>query len=321
MRKLLRKSIAVTLLCGLSFLAWPQSEQVIAESQTKQTNMAPVPSNAGASNTPANAAISAALEAKLTSSQLAAPWLVLPQTASQGDVVLVRSTKQESVTWLKKTYRLQKYGKGYYAYLPVPTDMKAGKYKIGAALLTVKKKKFDVQYLKVTKEQEAMRRDTKKIEADQAKVNKARSNPSPTFLFKESFLQPIQGRLSTPYGFTRYINGKLSSSHKAIDLAAKSGTKVKAANDGKVVLAEMLYLPGNTVYIDHGMGLYTQYAHLSKINVKPGDTVKKGDVIGLVGSTGFSTGPHLHFAFFVGNTPVNPNVFFDTTPFLWNTKK
>jgi len=164
---------------------------------------------------------------------------------------------------------------------------------------------------------EAMRRNTERIEADQKKVNEARSRSAETFLFDSPFLKPIEGRLSTPYGYTRYINGKLSSTHNAIDLAAPEGTPIAATNDGVVVLAEELYLTGLTIYIDHGMGLFSQYAHLSELHVSAGDTVKKGDVIGLVGSTGFSTGPHLHFTFWVHNTPANPDLFFDTTPFRW----
>ncbi|MFC7749861.1 M23 family metallopeptidase [Paenibacillus thermoaerophilus] len=136
---------------------------------------------------------------------------------------------------------------------------------------------------------------------------------------REPFLLPVKGRLTTPYGFTRYVNGQSAGSHQAIDLAAPKGTPVQAANDGFVVLAEELYLTGNAVYIDHGMNLFSQYIHLDEILVTPGQRVKRGDMIGKVGSTGFSTGPHLHFTFWVGNSPVNPNMFFDTLPFWWNT--
>lgn len=243
--------------------------------------------------------------------------VLFPGVTYPGDAVLVRSEEPGAVEWQGKTYELKPYKTGHFTYLPVPRSTKPGTYTVGGARLEVKAKTFSTQHLTVSEEMEAMRRNTERIEADQKKVNEARSRSAETFLFDSPFLKPIEGRLSTPYGYTRYINGKLSSTHNAIDLAAPEGTPIAATNDGVVVLAEELYLTGLTIYIDHGMGLFSQYAHLSELHVSAGDTVKKGDVIGLVGSTGFSTGPHLHFTFWVHNTPANPDLFFDTTPFRW----
>ncbi|MNV99863.1 Murein DD-endopeptidase MepM [compost metagenome] len=86
------------------------------------------------------------------------------------------------------------------------------------------------------------------------------------------------------------------------------------------MLAEELYLTGNSIYLDHGMNLFSQYAHMSKLLVKTGDRVKAGDKIGEVGSTGFSTGPHLHFTFWIGNTATNPDRFLNRTPFRWQDR-
>ncbi|WP_052476467.1 M23 family metallopeptidase [Cohnella kolymensis] len=246
-----------------------------------------------------------------------AEWTLIPQTVSIGDVVMVRSANPGEVSWQGKTYKLQSFGVGYYTYLPVPRQVKPGNYQIGGKPLTVLDKKFKTQYLTVSKQMESMRQNTKRIAEDQKKIDAARSKSKAEFLFTSSFIQPVQGRLSTPYGHTRYVNGKFDKSHMAIDLAAKAGTPVKATNDGIVVLADSLYLTGNSIYIDHGMELFSQYVHLSKMYVKPGKRVKRGDVIGAVGSTGFSTGPHLHFAFWAHNVQVNPNMFFGTTPFKW----
>jgi murein DD-endopeptidase MepM/ murein hydrolase activator NlpD len=91
-----------------------------------------------------------------------------------------------------------------------------------------------------------------------------------------------------------------------VDLKAATGTPIKAANSGKVVLAEDLYFSGNTVVLDHGFGLYTYYAHCSTIAVKPGDIVTRGLVIGEVGATGRVTGPHLHWACRLSEARVNP---------------
>ena len=248
-------------------------------------------------------------------------WTLLPDTVSPGDVVLVRHSGPGEVSWQGKTYPLEPSGSGYFTYVPVSMQVKPGTYSIGDQTLTVKAKKFETQYLQVTKQMEAMKQDTQRIQDDQKKIDAARSKSAPEFLFSESFVQPIEGILTTPYGYTRYVNGKLDSTHTAIDLAAKQGTPIKATNDGVVALADSLYLTGNSIYIDHGMGLFSQYAHLSELHVKTGDQVKKGDIIGLVGTTGFSTGPHLHFTFWAHNTPVNPNLFFNTTPFHWLRKE
>ncbi|WFA19957.1 M23 family metallopeptidase [Paenibacillus mucilaginosus] len=244
-------------------------------------------------------------------------WLVMPETAVPGGAVLIRHTKPGSVYWNGRTYRLEPYGAGYFTYLPIGMDVKPGRYPIGDKMLTVTSKKYPSQYLEVTEEMNRMRQDTKRIAADQAKINKARSVSQPEFLAGGPYILPVEGRLTTPYGHTRYVNGKFSGAHLAVDLAAPEGTPVQAANEGVVVLADSLYLTGNSIYLDHGMGLFSQYAHLSKLQVQTGDRVKKGDIIGLVGTTGFSTGPHLHFAFWAHNVQVDPNLFFGRSPFHW----
>jgi murein DD-endopeptidase MepM/ murein hydrolase activator NlpD len=251
---------------------------------------------------------------------LQSDWLLLPDSVNQGDVVLVRSRESGTVDWQGKTYTLQPFGAGYFTYLPIGMSVKPGSYPIGSKQLKVTAKSFPTQHLTVTEQQNSMRQDTKRIEADQVKIDAARSKSLAQFAFKEPFVLPVEGRLTTPYGFTRYINGKLSGAHQALDLAAKEGTPIQAANDGVVALADTFYLTGHSIYIDHGMGLFSQYAHLSELKVKTGDQVKRGDIIGLVGSTGFSTGPHLHFTFWAHNVPVNPNLFMDTTPFRWTSK-
>jgi len=248
-------------------------------------------------------------------------WSLIPNTSAPGDAVLVRHNGPGQIEWLGKTYKLQPFGAGYFTYLPITMQAKPGKYTIGDQTLIIQAKKFETQYLQVTEQMESMKQDTARINADQKKIDQARSHSEPEFLYKEAFVQPIEGILTTPYGYTRYVNGKYDSSHMAVDLAAKEGTPIKATNDGVVALAEPLYLTGNSIYIDHGMGLFSQYAHLSKLNVKAGDWVKKGDIIGLVGTTGFSTGPHLHFTFWAHNVQVNPNLFFNTTPFHWLKEK
>ena len=131
-------------------------------------------------------------------------------------------------------------------------------------------------------------------------------------LFKERYFhKPLKVlRISTPFGAKRILNGKKKYIHWGVDFRGKRGTPVYASLSGKVVLARNFYLTGNTVVINHGLGLYTLYAHLNKILVKEGRFVKAGQEIGKVGSTGRSTGPHLHFGIYINGVRVDPMLAF-----------
>jgi hypothetical protein len=115
-------------------------------------------------------------------------------------------------------------------------------------------------------------------------------------LWSSSFHAPVSAPPTDSFGTRRMFNGKLASIHKGMDFRSPSGTPVHAANSGVVVLARPLYYEGNCVVIDHGLGLYTISMHLSRIDVKEGQTVAAGEKLGLSGATGRVTGPHLHWA-------------------------
>ncbi len=246
-----------------------------------------------------------------------------PETTYPGDVIFVRSKQVTAVTMFQATYKLRKAGDEYVRFIPIPIDVKPGVYALKAAdqktavNITVAAKTFANDSITVSKQMNNMRQNTKRIEADQVKINKARSQSNPEPYFTSKFIVPVDGTLTTPYGYQRIVNGKLDSRHLAIDIANKTGTPVKASNDGKVVLADSIYLTGNTVIIDHGINLFSFYGHMSKLHVKAGQMVKQGDVIGEVGTTGFSTGPHLHYGMLIGNTYINPNPFFAGSPYEW----
>ena len=123
----------------------------------------------------------------------------------------------------------------------------------------------------------------------------AKGTRSDEILWDEPFMMPVEGRLSTPFGARRTLNGAYGYIHSGIDLANVKGTPILAANSGMVVLAQTQSLTGNTIVIDHGRGLLTLYAHLESMSVEKGDYVGRGQEIGAMGSTGFSTGSHLHF--------------------------
>jgi murein DD-endopeptidase MepM/ murein hydrolase activator NlpD len=130
---------------------------------------------------------------------------------------------------------------------------------------------------------------------------------TPKRLWRGRFQQPIEGVVTSTYGVRRsYNGGPASGYHGGLDLATDEGTPVAAANAGHVVFAGPLKVRGNVVIIDHGWGLYSGYFHLSTIQVTTGQDVQGGDTIGLVGTTGFSTGPHLHWSIWAGGDLVDP---------------
>jgi murein DD-endopeptidase MepM/ murein hydrolase activator NlpD len=120
------------------------------------------------------------------------------------------------------------------------------------------------------------------------------------------FRPPVEAAVSDVFGTRRTFNGKMQSLHQGLDYAVTTGTPVAAANAGTVLLAGPLYFEGNCVVLDHGQGLLTLYLHLSKLKVKQGERLARGQEIGLSGGTGRATGPHLHFAVRWQGTYVNP---------------
>ncbi len=249
----------------------------------------------------------------------ASRWTLLPDTVSQGDALLVRSSEPGTLDWQGRTYTLQPFETGYYTYLPISMDTAPGAYPIGDRTLTIQRKEFEDDYLyglgvAGTPTAEVNERQ----EADRRKIRQARSRSEPTFLIQPgspSFAIPVEGERTTEFGVARYHDNIFTGHHQAIDIAAWYGTPIYAPQDGIVTLAQMMLAQGNIAYIDHGMGLFTEYMHMDELAVKVGDRVKKGDVIGYVGSTGVSTGPHLHLAFWIGHVPVNPDSFLEQNVF------
>lgn len=248
---------------------------------------------------------------------------VSPASTYPGDVIFVRSKEAQTVTLFSQSYPLQPSQGEYTRFIPIPFNAKPGSYQVQSAdkklsvSLTISPKKFEVDSITVSQKMNQMRQDTARINADQKKINAARAASAKSAYFVGPFKQPAIGKLTTPFGYQRVVNGVPANRHAAIDIANKTGTPIWASNHGKVVLADSLYLTGNTIIIDHGLNVFSIYAHMSKLEVKTGQEVKQGQVIGQMGTTGFSTGPHLHYGMLIGNTYVNPQPFFEASPFLW----
>lgn len=129
---------------------------------------------------------------------------------------------------------------------------------------------------------------------------------------EQGFVQPLQGTITSLFGHRRFFNGQPRNPHSGLDIAAPTGTEVRAPAAGEVVLVDDLYYNGKTVFLDHGQGLITMYCHLSAQTVNPGDRVDQGQVIGLVGATGRVTGPHLHWSVSLNGYRVDPSVMMQT---------
>jgi len=141
---------------------------------------------------------------------------------------------------------------------------------------------------------------------DYVMVREAKASSNETSYLDGTFILPLEGEFGTSYAQTRYINGENPYRHSGLDIDGDTGDPIVACNDGVVVMAAELVRTGNTIIIDHGMNLFSSYLHMSAFDVGVGDYVEKGDLIGKVGSTGFSTGPHLHWSVTLDGNYMNP---------------
>lgn len=205
-------------------------------------------------------------------------------------------------------------------FIGVPADQKPGDYPVnvhwasGAAQISLRvtAQKFTEDHMQVSAAEDAIRTDPQQADDDK-KIAAAHAQPAAVPLWSGPFLWPAKAPITTEFGEKRYVNGAFSSFHTGIDIGAATGTPVLATAAGKVVLADRLVLTGNTVIVDHGLGIYSFYGHMQSLAVKVGDRVDRGQVLGKVGSTGFSTGPHLHWTMSIKDVPVDPRLFADHT--------
>ena len=162
--------------------------------------------------------------------------------------------------------------------------------------INVAYRSFPEQFLHLPKNMVDLRGSTlRRVLQDEKVIERVVSRVYKKRLWTPPFIWPVKGKIISAFGLRRILNGEPRSQHRGVDLRAPYGTPVKATNSGRVALVRDCYLSGRTVIIDHGGGLYSLYAHLSRVYVLPGQYVKKGQVIGLSGKSGRATGPHLHW--------------------------
>lgn len=145
-----------------------------------------------------------------------------------------------------------------------------------------------------------------RIEQERKQARAALEQVTPLRHWQPPFVRPVQGSVSSAFGLRRFFNDQPRAPHRGVDLRGPEGTPVRAFSRGEVALAGDHYFAGRSIYIDHGLGVVTQYIHLSEILVQEGEMVDAGQVIGKVGATGRVTGPHLHFGLSVLGMWVDP---------------
>ena len=191
---------------------------------------------------------------------------------------------------------------GDYEFLIKQTDKETIKTKF-----TIEYKKYDEQHLTIKNKRKVNpnKQDGERIASESTRKRNARQRYSKTDP-NVDFIWPVTGRISSIFGLRRFFNEQERRPHSGLDIAAKEGTPIKAVANGTVIDTGDFFFSGNMIYIDHGQGIISLYAHLSKISVKPGDIINQGDIIGKVGQTGRVTGPHLHFAIYANQTLIDP---------------
>lgn len=240
------------------------------------------------------------------------PSVLLSETSvEQGGYILLRAENidlSETVftDFLGYERGFVPYEDGYFTVIPVKTSAKPGEYTLAfsegdfeySAAVTVLKRNFEEQYLEVAKETlEETLEDKEARDEFSMKTDPLKKIFTETPLWNGEFICPldVEYKITTSFGTFRTFSNGNTEYHNAVDMAAKGGSPVYATNSGKVIFADFLKLTGNTVVIDHGMGFLSWHYHMKKINVSEGDFIEKGVVIGEVGTTGLSTGNHLHF--------------------------
>jgi murein DD-endopeptidase MepM/ murein hydrolase activator NlpD len=178
--------------------------------------------------------------------------------------------------------------------------------------VVIVKEKFHVEHLTLPKDKVDL--DEKSLarwKAEQEQVKAALISDSTTKLWQPGFVEPVSGKRTGIFGSMRIMNGKARNPHNGEDIGAPLGTAVAATNNGVVRLIVDHIFSGKGVFLDHGLGFYSMYFHLSEVLVKDGEQVKTGQIVGKVGATGRATGPHLHWGVKLNGARVNPYALLD----------
>ncbi len=258
-----------------------------------------------------------------------ADTFVAPRAAAvPGGVVTFKlpgaADERPVVTYAGKPVLVARQAANWVAVVGISLDTEPGEYQVDVQQpgadprqlrFKVLGKDYAIQQLKVppgqvnlSPENEArVARETEKI---RGALDAFTADAPPTLRLD----QPVPGRRSSSFGLRRMFNGESRRPHSGMDIAAPTGTPIKAPLAGRVVDVGSYFFNGNNVIVDHGQGLMTMYCHLSKIRVEAGQELARGEVLGEVGATGRVTGPHLHWGVTLNGTMVDPALFLAPAP-------
>ena len=223
------------------------------------------------------------------------------------------------VSYKKLPVALVKGQQNWLAVVGIALSAKSGTHQISiqessgkqiTKSFSVKAHNYKTQHLTIKNKNKVNpnTKSSKRIEREyllKQKLKKTYSSSSP----RMNFIKPVAGRDSGRFGLRRILNKQKRNPHSGMDIAAPQGRKIKATESGKVIFVGDLFFTGKVVYLDHGNGLISLYAHLSKIDVKQGQQVKRGDIIARVGKTGRATGAHLHWSVYLNGNAIDPALF------------
>ncbi|MEW6614486.1 MAG: M23 family metallopeptidase [Thermodesulfobacteriota bacterium] len=191
--------------------------------------------------------------------------------------------------------------------LVISAKNRSGRVVKGRYRIRIKGRDFGEQRITLPEEMVELDDNTlKQVEEEEKKVKEIWIKERNDRLWRGKFIKPLDGEITSPFGVRRILNELSRNRHNGVDLEAEMGEEIRSSNAGIVVFAGELYFSGESVIVDHGRGLYTMYFHLSRIDVDEGQRVKKGEILGLAGSTGRSTGPHLHWGVRLHGARVDP---------------
>lgn len=255
-------------------------------------------------------------------------------SGKQGQIVVVTVPSEDPMAEVEGTFLNRRIpffpdprpgaSPGYVGLLGIDLQDEPGTHELAVVLkhgessrrlsfnVLVVKEKFHVEHLTLPKDKVDLNdKALARWKAEQAQVKSALAADSRLRLWRDGFIEPVNGKKTGIFGSLRIMNGKPRNPHNGEDIGAPTGTPVVASNDGVVRLTVDHFFSGKGIFLDHGLGLYSMYFHLSEVLVKAGDLVKAGQLIGKVGSTGRVTGPHLHWGAKINGARVNPYALLD----------
>ncbi len=178
-------------------------------------------------------------------------------------------------------------------------------------MFTVHEKEYREEWLTVKNQRlvHPNQKDRERIAKERRQIADALAHWTATVTVEEPFLVPVAGRFTSPFGLRRFFNRQPRNAHNGLDIAAPTGTPVRASALGRVVETGHFFFYGKTVFLEHGQGWVTMYCHLERIDVEVGQEVDRGELLGTVGMTGRVTGPHLHWSVSLNRTMIDPLLF------------